>query len=48
MKHYETIKIEIISLTVKDDILLSSAIGPVVFSNGAIDAEMDYANDNAQ
>ena len=43
MKKYENAKIELISLET-NDVILASNIGPVVYDNGAIDGELDYAN----
>ena len=44
MKKYENVKIEFVSLNVKEDILSSSGISFFIDENGAIDGELDYAN----
>ncbi|MBQ8331925.1 MAG: hypothetical protein IJX94_05460 [Clostridia bacterium] len=45
MKKYETAKIEFISLRTKEDILVSSLTGPIIYDDGAIDGEMDLVDD---
>lgn len=44
MRKYDNAKIEFVSFGVKEDILTTSNIGPVLYGNGAIDGELDYAN----
>ena len=44
MKKYENVKIEIVPLSIKEDILSSSGTSFFIDENGAIDGEMDYAN----
>ena len=48
MKQYEAIKIELYSFESKDDILSNSVSGPFIFSNGAIDGELDIVRDEIQ
>lgn len=45
MKKYENAKIEFISFETNEDILSTSGIGFFVDENGAIDGELDYANE---
>ena len=44
MKKYEKAKITLVSLSTKDVITTSG--GFVLFDNGAIDGELDYANED--
>ncbi|MBQ8848771.1 MAG: hypothetical protein IJ011_00380 [Clostridia bacterium] len=48
MKKYENAKVELISFETNEDILTTSNIGPVLYDNGAIDGELDYANEVGQ
>ena len=44
MKKYVNIKVELISFGAQD-IILTSQLDPIVYGNGAIDGELDYATE---